>query len=933
MEFRILGPLEIHDHTGKLAVGTPRTRALLAVLLTAPGKLVSIDRLIDELWPDEPPPDARTLVHSYVSRLRRVLGAAAERIVTRKPGYLLRVDEQELDLHRYQRLVSAARGAEPRDRVDLLRQADGLWHGPPFADVPPTPAIAATTTRLTELRLATLEEQFDAALAAGQDVVAELTELVATYPLRERFVAQLVLALRHTGRTAEALTTYQRTAERLRDELGVDPGPALRSAYQAVLTEAGQRRGPARPRSSAETQPGSEPTGTGTRPAPRQLPADLPSLIGRDDELGTGLDVLSSSSPRLAVTGPGGVGKTTFALRLADRSTEWFPDGVLVSNRADQPVDESMVARFLGAFGIPVDGQLPASPHDRAALLWDLLGARRVLIVLDDVPDETHVRPLLPAAPGCGLVVTSRRRLAGLDSIHALPLDVLPVDAGVTLLRASTGARCVDQYAGSIVEVCGGLPLAIKVAGARLCSRPNWTVSDLARRLADTRSRLDWLQLGDVGVRTSLVESVSGLAADQRLLLRRLGLLDTGEFAGWVAAALLDEASWTAERLLDDLVEAHLVEPAGHGVTGPRYRMHDLVRLVASELADSTDTESTSRLRHGWLALAATADDRLAHWFGVDPEPTPAWHPPSEVVAAVAADPMRWFDEERDALLAEARREVDAVTWALAQRLSTYLELRGHYSDWNAVLRTGLAAADDLRDRQGQATMLGLLMHAEATRDEHAAGIRYAALAFAAYQTVDIPTPPLTAPSASSPVLEDARRRGDALAVGFEACRLALTLRLSNAQVDYLALFEEARDAFRVAGVPLYELWTIKNTGLVHLRRGQFAEAEKCLRRGQTIFTDASTMTAAGGDLAGGAAACGRTDLAEQLAESAIADANRTGDAWSAARAVHTLADIRAQRGDPAAFNTYREALTAWSDLRMPRRVAQVEEAMARLTV
>jgi DNA-binding SARP family transcriptional activator len=236
MEIRILGPLEIYDGARKLAMGTPRTRVLLAVLLTAPGTVFSIERLIDELWPDEPPEDARTLVHSYVSRLRRVLGDAAGRLVTRKPGYLLHLEEQELDLCRYQRLVAEAQmSGKSADRVEVLGEADRLWHGPPFADVPPTPAITAAVTRLAELRLAALEEYFEACLDAEQDVVVELTELVAAHPLRERFVAQFMLALHHAGRTAEALGVYRQTTERLRDELGVDPGPTLRKAHLAVI--------------------------------------------------------------------------------------------------------------------------------------------------------------------------------------------------------------------------------------------------------------------------------------------------------------------------------------------------------------------------------------------------------------------------------------------------------------------------------------------------------------------------------------------------------------------------------------------------------------------------------------------------------------------------------------------------------------------------
>lgn len=427
--------------------------------------------------------------------------------------------------------------------------------------------------------------------------------------------------------------------------------------------------------------------------------------------------------------------------------------------------------------------------------------------------------------------------------------------------------------------------------------------------------------------------SVSELTADQQRLLRRLGLPDIGEFTGWVAAALLDQDLSAAERLLDDLVEAHLVEPAGHGVTGPRYRMHDLVRLVARELADGVDVKSITRLQHGWLVLAATADKQLVHWFGLDPEPPPIWLPPDDTVAAVAVNPMRWFDEEHDALMAAIRWDADLTTWALAQRMTSYLEQRGHYDDWIAVLRAGLAAADDTHDRQGQATMLGLMMQAEAARDEYDSALRYAILALEAYQAVETPAPSLTqATSASSPALEDARRRSDAIAIGLEACRLAQELRFEGARIDYLALFEEARDAFRVGCVPPEELWAIKNALLVYLRQHRFAEAKECLRRIQVIEQNGAGLFNAGGDLAAVAAAYGRTDLAEQLATAAIEAANRTHDLWTEARALHTLADIRARRGDfNASARTYRKALNAWTNLRNPRRVAMIEEAMARL--
>jgi hypothetical protein len=248
------------------------------------------------------------------------------------------------------------------------------------------------------------------------------------------------------------------------------------------------------------------------------------------------------------------------------------------------------------------------------------------------------------------------------------------------------------------------------------------------------------------------------------------------------------------------------------------------------------------------------------------------------------------------------------------------------------VLRSGLAAAEAARDPQGQATMLGLLMHAEALRDEHHASAGYAARAFAAYQALSTPPSPFEQPSTlCSAALREARARRDALAVGFAACQLALSARLDAAHVDYLTLFEEARDAFRIGGAPLLELWTIKNTGLVYLRQRRFAEAEESLRRGQVLLAGGGGPDAKGGDLAGVAAAYGRADLAELLANTAITDARRTGDRWSEGRALITLADLHVSHDNPLAAGIYREALAVWRELRMPRRVAQVEQALARL--
>ncbi|WP_208883340.1 ATP-binding protein [Streptomyces armeniacus] len=676
----------------------------------------------------------------------------------------------------------------------------------------------------------------------------------------------------------------------------------------------------------------------------------------------------SGEPAMVAVTGPGGVGKTAFAVYLAHRLAGAFPDGQLYARLGGSGFDArssaAVLARFLQALGVPGTG-VPGELEERAALFRELLSARRVLIVLDDVVDEARLRPLLPGRTGSGLLVTSRRRLTGIEGLHPIALRVLPDDAGTRLFRQVAGEARVEGYAtaaADIVRACGGLPLAIQLAGARLAARTNWTAADLARRIGDTGNRLDWLELGDRGVRTTLTESYSGLTSDQQLLFRRLGSLDMPEFPGWLPVAALDRDAGHVDRLLDDLVEAHLVEPADHGPCGPRYQMHDLVRSVAGELSRATDTPEArraahGRVWHGWLALAAAADARLPHWYGLDPAPGARWRPSEEALAAARADPMGWFDGERDALLAVVRQagrtDCPEVVWPLVQHLSTYLDLRGRYDDWADVLTWGLHAADETGDAQGRATMLGLLMLVQANRDDHDGGLSYAKQAFAAYRCVaerggaPQPAPDSgrqptgTLPPGHAELLllargdggeRDGRERDD-VAVGFAASRLALAGRAAGADYDYPMLFERARDAFRSGGIHLLEVWALKHVALIHCRRHRFAEAQECMERGAAILDGLGDTTAPayqGGDLAGVAVAFGRPDLAEEMANEALAQAKGTGNAWITGRALLTLGQVHDARGDRrAAVGAYEEALAVWRRLGVPKRVEQVAEALA----
>ena len=952
--FRVLGPVVAERNGDPLQIHSVQQRGVLALLLLRGDRVVSVDEFAEALWGDAPPASYRVQLQGLISKLRRLLGPAA-RIETQAPGYRLRLSPGQLDLAEFRRDVAAAQckiaAGELEPAAGLLTQALSCWRGPAFADIPFWVTQQAAVA-LDELRVTALEDRIETDIALGRHdgLISELATLTQDHPLRERFHGQLMMVLSQAGRAAEALAAYRRARELMVGELGIEPSAQLQELHRAILMGTGGDRTGRRTRTRAYLRP-------------RQLPSDVPVLVGRDDLLSAAAALLRGDEPDgappcVAVIGAGGVGKTAFALRLAHRVRDAYPDGQLFARLGgggrERASAGAVLARFLHALGVPPGGA-PADLDERAGLFRDLLADRRVLIVLDDVADEVQLRPLLPAEPGSGLLLTSRRRLAGVEGLRPVALDVLPADAAVALLREVAGASRVDAEASAAAEVvrhCGGLPLAIRIGGARLATRPNWAVGDLARRLADFRGRLDWLQLGDLGVRASVTESYSTLAPDQQRLFRRLGLLDSPEFAAWLPAPLLDLDTGSAERLLDDLVEAHLVEFAGRGVTGPRYRMHDLVHLVARELTADIDAEpdrsaALYRALHGWLALAVTADTELPHWTGLDPEPPPRWSPPDDVRAAVRDDPTGWFDEERGTLIGVVRQAAEeghpAVSWPLAQRLSAYLSLRGRYEDWADVLMWGLRAAEKADDKQGRATMLGLSVLAAADRDEFQSAVEFGLRTLIAYRELGSAVgwradpAPRRAPTRMSAeyeaALRDARRSGNPIAVGLATVRLIEVRWRAGEHADYLSLFEEVRDAFRASGTSLFEAWALKFIGLVYCRQGRYDEAEECLHRVYVLirdFTDGVNVAYSGGDLAGIAAAHGRLDEAETMARDSLRHARADGDQWSTGRSLVTLGDVSRARHDyDAALDTYLEALAVWRSLKVPTRVAQVLWALS----
>lgn len=582
--FRLLGPFRLESDGAEIAVGTPQTRTVLAMLVWHANEVVPLCRMIDELWGEAPPSSAKVQLQGIISRLRRLLGR--ERITTTPTGYVLHATAAELDVELVRDDLAKARALIADGDVALgasrLRAALGRWHGPP------DPLLAESVAgRLDELRTTVLEERIDAELSLGgdADLIGELTALVAEHPLRERFRAQLMTALARRGRVSEALDVFHSFRRTVADELGIEPSGQLRALHTRILRgEQDTRLAFPVPRKT---------------PRPRQLPPALPDFVSRAELLTELADVLTAARtrpPLVVVSGTAGLGKTSFVVQLAHQVRERFPDGQLFATLHGDDTT-AVLRQFLRALGVPAE-LVPATTGECSALLRDLLVGREVLLVVDNACAASQVRPFVPAEPGCAVLVTSRRSLAELEGARLVRLALFDPAESAELLTRITGTPPGE----ALVARCGGLPLALRIAGALLLDRPHWTCDDLAARLSDERTRLDWLEAGDLDVRASFDASYRQLPQAHQKLFRRMGLLPAAPVPGWLAAALLDTAQDHAERVLEDLVSWHLVSAVDRGAT-VRYGMHDLVRCFSVEQAE-TEQERDAVISRARAAIA-----------------------------------------------------------------------------------------------------------------------------------------------------------------------------------------------------------------------------------------------------------------------------------------------------------------------------------------
>ncbi|MFE2096313.1 MULTISPECIES: BTAD domain-containing putative transcriptional regulator [unclassified Streptomyces] len=734
LRFEVLGPVTVTSQGRSLPIGGARQRTVLALLLLNSGRIVPVDTLVDAVWNDHPPATARTQIAIVIAALRKTFksqGAAEDTIVTAHPGYVLRPDGHSVDMLEFTRLVKTAETAVQQGRLPeaagSYAQALALWRGPAFAGISSS-LVEDEAARLEGHRLNAYDDATAVQLELGNhhDLVPELTSVVREQPLRERTRHHLMLAQYRSGRRAEAMATFREARTQFIEELGMEPGPDLQGLHDAIL-----RDDPSL--APAPAVPASDALRADTLVVPSELPPDVPGFTGREVELAL-LDTLVASRDRQhgpaigLITGIAGVGKTGLAVRWSHRAAQHFPDGRLFADlrgydehHEPTPARDAM-SRFLRSLGVPSD-QIPTETEDLVALYRSVLAERQVLLVLDNVRSFAQIQPLLPGSGGCAVLVTSREQLEELVTwpqdarVH---LGVLPGDDAVELLGRIVGEERIDSARADtrrLADLCDRLPLALRIAAARLASKPHWTVRHLVTRLGDERRRLDELSQGAAQVRASFELSYRYLPDDTARLYRRLGLLDVPDFAAWVGGALLDVDVLDAERLMEDLVDAQFLEVVGVDATGRlRYRLQNLMRLYARERAQAEEPEPEQRIARErvfrtWLALAEEAHRREygGHFSVVH---SPASRRPLDRIHTdeLLSSPLEWLEAERLSLVAAvtqaAELEMDDLAWDLTVSAAVLFETRHYLEDWRECAEVALEAARRGGNLLGQAAML-----------------------------------------------------------------------------------------------------------------------------------------------------------------------------------------------------------------------------------
>ncbi len=923
MDFLLLGPLAAYRNGHAVELGTRRReRCLLGVLLLEPGRLFSVDRLVELLWDEEPPAQARSTVSNHISRLRSRLdpdrtGHHGVRLVARGGGYLIEVVPDRVDVHRFTSLVERAGAlAVPADRSRLLREALALWRGSLLADVATDRLRRRVGARLEELRLTAVEDALQADLACGRPALAaaELADLVEAHPDRERLLWLFMLALYRLGRQSEALAAYRQARERVADELGLDLGADVQALHEAIL-----RCDP-----SLDLATGDSTAVVPARPA--QLPAPPRHFVGRTAAMRE-LDALLARQAEMTtvvistMAGVAGVGKTALALHWAARVRDRFADGQLYLNLRGfgvmapvRPADA--LNQLLRGLGVPAE-RIPADQDEASAVYRTLLADRRVLVLLDNAHSVDQVRALLPGSPTCLVVVTSRNRLSGLVAIegaHRLTIEPLPPDEAVVLLRAVLGAR-VDaepEAVSALAQACDRLPLALRIAAANLSDDPSRAIGDYLREL-DT-DRLAALHVEgdrDAAVRVALDASYARLTPEARRLFRLLSLAPGADIGEPAARALLGS---TAQHLLESLVDAHLVDEHRPG----RYTMHDLIRVYAGVRAEADEpagdrTVAVERLLD-WCLAGAHVAYHLIRPNRAQPEPA-LRHPPAELPFAPEAEAaLAFLDQERPNLPAVtelALRHGDhPAAMQLARLLSSYFQLRGDGPDSLAVYQHGLAGARHLHDRAAEAALhnsLGI---------SYAVGRRF--------------------PEATEHVLRSlalARDAGDRASEAGALNNLGRMYEVHGRFEEALGAYEQSLAVREAEGRTQGIAYVLNNIGFVYARRGELTNALDYLTRALALHREQGDRNGEGNTLDSvGVVYLEQGDDATALKyfEEAMAALRDGGNREGQGATLANMATAHLRQGEPAAaVDVLRQAAVLYRAVDDRHRESAVRRRLA----
>ena len=837
MIYRLLGDLEITGDGGRpLALPTGKALAVLAALLVNPDRLVTKAYLLRAAWGDSETQEAQ--LHKSINAVRRVLGLIGRRdhlITHQKSGYLLQVGE-DLDMVVFRKLVRQAEEAAGSGRHDseagLLREALGLWRGPhPLSNVPEV-LLREEREALESRRKLAAVRLFDLELAARNYAVvqAEATPLAGDFPADQRLCEQLMIAAYRNGHGADASALYDRHARVLEEQTGSPPDPALRNLAYAIggsdeeaVTRAEQaiaRRAGAGSGAGAAARAGQP----AVLAVPRQLPPRPADFTGRVDLvaevswlLGRERAGEEAEPPVIVITGPGGVGKSALALEVAHRSADRYPGGQLyldLGGTTSEPVPSGeALAQFLRAFGVD---KVPDLVAERAAQFRSLLAGRRVLIVLDDAGSGAQVRALIPAHPGCGVVLTSRRRLADLEVTHHHVAPLAPLDPATARQLFLARVRSFgielhgdDDAVDRVVALCGGLPLALRIAAALRVHQDPMPTAELAGWLA--RQGLAGFAFGELNLSRTIEAGCNRLDGTAQQLFEDLGLLQLRSCAMWTAAALLDGPDGLGTdpaRALAELAAASMLEPVSPGV---RYRFHELTRDYALERASRRHphpADRRPRCQRAYRALLTLARQAHAALYGGDFEivhsDEPGWEAPAGVRAEVSRAPLEWFEAERANIRAAvshcAELGLTGICWDLAFSAHEFYTLRGYYDDWFATSTTALAACRAAGDVRGEGIMLTSLGQPAlvASRAGRVSGLADLDRAVAL-------------------LAESGDGHGRAIALR----TLASALRRRGQLTRPLQLFEEALAGYQAAGDTVGEWQALRLIGQAHLDRGE----------------------------------------------------------------------------------------------------------------